>query len=65
MMSENESKGKLQQIWRKLGGWLRQPRQKQLAEEKIADDHAEMVWADDGGPIIEPSGSEKPKQSHK
>ena len=64
MMSENESKGKLQQIWRKLGAWLRQPRQKQLTEEKIADDHAEMVWADDGGNLIEPSDSEKPKDSH-
>ena len=63
-MSENESKGKLQQIWRKLGDWLRQPRQKQLAEEKISDDHAKMVWADDGGPLIEPPGSEKPKNSH-
>ncbi len=63
-MSANESKSKLQKIWRKLGERLRQPRQKQLAKEKIADDHAKMVWADDGGPLIEPSGSEKPKQSH-
>jgi hypothetical protein len=63
MMSKNESKGKLQQIWRKLGEWWGQPRQKQVAEEKISDDHAKMVWADDGGPPIEPSGGEKPKHS--
>jgi hypothetical protein len=48
---EANKEGKLPQMWRRMGKWLRQPRQKQLAEEKISDNHAHMVWAHDGEQI--------------
>lgn len=51
-MTENQRNSKISLVWNRFKGWWDGLRHKQAAAEEIVQaDHAEMVWADDGGQI--------------